>query len=88
MAVKFTAAGDAMVLRRLPGNYPGFQELQSFINRGDFRFLNMETTIHNHETYGSAISGGTWFCSPPEVLEDTNNSMNDFYERESQSLHE
>ena len=50
MAVKFTAAGDAMVLRRLPGNYPGFQELQSFINQGDFRFVNMETTIHNHET--------------------------------------
>ena len=70
MAVKFTAAGDAMVLRRLPGNYPGFQELQSFINQGDFRFVNMETTIHNHETYGSALSGGTWFCSPPEVLED------------------
>ena len=70
MAVKFTAAGDAMVLRRLPGNYPGFQELQSFIKQGDFRFLNMETTIHNHETYGSAWSGGTWFCSPPEVLED------------------
>ena len=59
-----------MVLRRLPGNYPGFQELQSFINRGDFRFVNMETTIHNHETYGAAESGGTWFCSPPEVLDD------------------
>lgn len=70
MAMKFTAAGDAMVLRRLPGNYPGFQELRSFINQGDFRFVNMETTIHNHETYGAAESGGTWFCSPPGVLED------------------
>ena len=70
MAMKFTAAGDAMVLRRLPGNYPGFQELQSFINQGDFRCVNMETTIHNHETYGAAESGGTWFCSPPGVLED------------------
>lgn len=70
MAMKFTAAGDAMVLRRLPGNYPGFQELQSFINQGDFRFVNMETTIHNHETYGAAESGGTWFCSSPGVLED------------------
>ena len=68
--IKCTAAGDAMVLRRLPGTYPGFTELQEFINQGDFRFVNMETTIHNHETYGSAVSGGTWFCSPPEVLED------------------
>ncbi len=68
--VKFTAAGDAMVLRRLPGAYSGFEELKTFIERGDFRFVNMETTIHRHETYGGAQSGGTWFCSPPEVLED------------------
>lgn len=68
--MKFTAAGDAMVLRRLPGLYEGFEELRDFINQGDFRFVNMETTIHNHETYGAAVSGGTWFCSPPGVLED------------------
>ena len=68
--MKCTAAGDAMVLRRLPGNYPGFEQLKNFIAQGDFRFFNLETTIHNHETYGNAISGGTWFCSPPEVLED------------------
>jgi poly-gamma-glutamate synthesis protein (capsule biosynthesis protein) len=59
-----------MVLRRLPGNYPGLEEIISFIGQGDFRFVNLETTIHNHETYGAAWSGGTWFCSPPEVLDD------------------
>ena len=69
-AIKCTAAGDAMVLRRLPGEYPGFNELKAFIEQGDFRCVNMETTIHNHETYGAAISGGTWFSSPPGVLED------------------
>lgn len=68
--IKCTAVGDAMVLRRLPGKYPGFSKVQSFIQQGDFRFVNLETTIHNHETYGAAWSGGTWFCSPPEVLED------------------
>ena len=68
--MKCTAAGDSMVLRRLPGEYPGFKELKEFIGQGDFRFFNLETTIHNHETYGAAISGGTWFCSPPGVLED------------------
>jgi hypothetical protein len=71
--IKCTAAGDAMVMRRLPGSYPGFEELKNFISQGDFRFFNLETTIHNHETYGAAISGGTWFCSPPEVLEDARN---------------
>lgn len=68
--VKCTAAGDSMVLRRLPGRYEGFEELKDFISKGDFRFFNLETTVHNHETYGAAVSGGTWFCSPPAVLED------------------
>ena len=44
-----------MVLRRLPGAYPGFAELQEFINQDDFRFVNIETTIHNHKTYGTKI---------------------------------
>ena len=68
--MKCTAAGDSMVFRRLPGHYPGFDELAAFIGRGDFRFYNLETTVHNFETYGAARSGGSWFCSPPEVLED------------------
>ena len=69
--IKCTAAGDSMVLRRLPGSYEGFEALKDFISKGDFRFVNLETTVHNHETYGAAVSGGTWFCSPPGVLEDT-----------------
>lgn len=59
-----------MVFRRLPGNYAGFEALRAFIGQGDFRFFNLETTIHNFETFGAAQSGGSWFCSPPEVLED------------------
>ncbi len=69
--MKCTAAGDSMALRRLPGDYPGFSEIVEFLQQGDVRFVNMETTIHNHETYAAAQSGGTWLCSPPEVLEDT-----------------
>ena len=68
--MRLTAAGDAMVFRRLPGDYPGFGALRDFINRGDFRFLNLETTIHRHETFGAAVSGGSWFCAAPEVLDD------------------
>ena len=69
--MKCTAAGDSMVIRRLPDHYPGLAEMAEFIRRGDVRFVNMETTIHNYESYGAAQSGGTWLCSPPEVLEDT-----------------
>ena len=68
--MKLTAAGDAMVFRRLAGEYPGFGALRDFIGRGDFRFLNLETTVHRHETFGAAVSGGSWFCAAPEVLED------------------
>jgi len=68
--MRCTAAGDAMVFRRLPGAYEGFGALREFIGQGDFRFFNLETTVHNFETYGAALSGGSWFCAPPEVLED------------------
>lgn len=69
--MKCTAAGDSMVLRRLPSDYPGLSEMVDFIRQGDVRFVNMETTVHNYESYAAAQSGGTWLCSPPEVLEDT-----------------
>ena len=68
--MRVTAAGDGMVFRRLPGEYEGFPEVRDFIGRGDLRFLNLETTVHRHETFGAAVSGGSWFCTPPEVLED------------------
>ena len=67
---KCTAVGDAMSLRRLPEKYDGLGEIIEFIGKGDFRFVNLETTVHNYETYGAAESGGTWLCSPPEVLDD------------------
>ena len=74
LKTRFTcsATGDAMITRRLPvnGDYPGFREVRDFIAKGDFRFSNLETTIHNYETFAAARSGGSWLCSPPGVLED------------------
>lgn len=66
---KCTAAGDAMVFRRTVP-YKGFDELKDFIGKGDFRFLNMETTVHDFETCGAALSGGSWFCAEPEAAKD------------------
>lgn len=68
--MRATAAGDGMIFRRLPGEYAGFTAVRDFIARGDLRFLNLETTVHRFETFGAAVSGGSWFCAPPEVLED------------------
>ena len=68
--MRVTAAGDGMIFRRLPGEYPGFAEVRDFLARGDLRFLNLETTVHRHETFGAAVSGGSWFCTDPEILKD------------------
>ena len=67
-----TATGDAMITKRLPEKdaYQGFREVRDFIMRGDFRFGNLETTVHNFESCGAARSGGSWLCSPPGVLAD------------------
>ncbi len=65
-----TACGDAMIFRHLPGEYDGFARVRDFIARGDFRFVNLETTVHNFETFAAARSGGSWFCTEPSVLED------------------
>ena len=67
-----TATGDSMISRRLPleGEYEGFSEVKNFIMQGDFRYGNLETTVHNFESYGGAQSGGSWLCSPPGVIDD------------------
>ena len=66
------ATGDSMITRRLPaeGEYNGFGEIRNFIMQADFRFGNLETTVHNFESCGGAQSGGSWLCSPPGVLDD------------------
>ena len=67
-----TATGDSMITRRLPqeGEYDGFSEVKNFIMQGDFRYGNLETTVHNFESCGGAQSGGSWLCSPPGVIDD------------------
>lgn len=68
--MKFTAAGDALIQRRIPSDYEGFSEIVSEIEKGDMRFFNLETTIHRYETYGNVNSGGSWLCAAPEMLQD------------------
>ncbi len=67
-----TATGDAMITRRLPaeGDYEGFAAVRDFIRQAEFRYGNLETTVHNFEACGAAQSGGSWLCSPPGVLDD------------------
>ena len=66
------ATGDSMITRRLPieGEYAGFSTVRDYILQADFRFGNLETTVHHFESCGGAQSGGSWLCSPPGVLAD------------------
>ena len=67
----FVAAGDAFITRRLPaGGYEGFPELRQCLLAHDVRFLNLESTFHDHEGYPAVESGGTWAMSDPRVLDD------------------
>ena len=69
--MRFTAAGDMIIQRRIFDGYKGFDELAPFIKKGDARFFNLETTLnHIGEACGSQFSGGTYIRTEPEILED------------------
>ncbi len=69
--MKFTAAGDAIIARRIPEDFEGYGELVPFLAQGDARFFNLETTLHEEgECFASQFSGGTYLRTTPDVLDD------------------
>lgn len=69
--MKFTAAGDAIIQRRIQEGFAGIAEIAPFLAEGDARFFNLETTLNREgECYGSQFSGGTYIRTDPEVLID------------------
>lgn len=70
MKMKFTAAGDMLVQRRIPHDSEGFAEVAAQIQRGDARFLNLETTLHNGEHAANQFSGGSYLRADPKTLDD------------------
>ena len=69
--MKFTAAGDMIIQRRIQSDFAGYEELTPFITQGDARFFNLETTLnYEGECCSSQLSGGTYIRTNPEVLED------------------
>ena len=69
--MKFTAAGDALVQRRIYEGYEGFDKIRKYIEKGDARFFNLETTLnYEGECYASQFSGGTYVRTDPEVFGD------------------
>lgn len=69
--MKFTAAGDIIIGRRIHADFAGYKELAPIINQGDARFFNLETTLNKEgECFASETSGGTYLRTNPEVLDD------------------
>lgn len=69
--MKFTAAGDMIIQKRIYHDFEGYSELAPFIKQGDARFFNLETTLnHEGEACASQFSGGTYLRTNPEVLQD------------------
>ena len=65
--MKFTAVGDALIQQRVPKNYEGFEGVRDYIMKGDARFFNLETTVHEvGECYASQFSGGTYMRTSVE----------------------
>ena len=67
--MRFTAVGDTAIQRVL-AEYDGFDAVREFINRGDVRFFNLETTV-NKDCYANYFSGGTWLRTDKKVLNST-----------------
>ncbi|MBQ3235515.1 MAG: CapA family protein [Clostridia bacterium] len=69
--IKITACGDALFVADIPNEYSSdMQEVSSFINKGDVRIVNLETTIENFGDFPNAYSGGTWINVEPHVFDD------------------
>ena len=67
--MKFTAAGDTAIQRVLT-EYDGIDTVRDFLNQGDVRFFNLETTV-NKDCFANFFSGGTWLRTDKKVLEST-----------------
>ena len=68
--MKFTVAGDMLIQRRIPADYEGLSEVKRYIEKGDVRFFNLETTIGNGEFFANQYNGGSYLRAVPAVLDD------------------
>lgn len=71
--ITFAATGDSFITRKLPVKTASYKEIAGIINQADFRFTNLEVTLHHNEGIPGAVSGGTWAMGSPELLSDLKN---------------
>ncbi len=67
---KFAAAGDALIIDRLPPGHAGFGRVSEYLHKADARIVNLETVLGADNCFGNVYSGGAWVRSPRGVLDD------------------
>lgn len=67
--VSIVAVGDSFITQRLPHDAK-ITALKEYFAEFDVRFTNFEMLLHDFEVYPAPISGGTWACARPAVLQD------------------
>ncbi|WP_196594507.1 CapA family protein [Pectinatus sottacetonis] len=67
--IKILAVGDSFITQHIPDDEK-MTDLRKYFMQHDVRFTNFEVLLHNFEVYPAPISGGTWACARPNVLED------------------
>lgn len=68
--MNFTASGDALIVKHVPENYPGYAEIRDYICKAEARITNLETTLTDGKCFASSFSGGTWVTASEDVLND------------------
>ncbi|MBR5295604.1 MAG: CapA family protein [Clostridia bacterium] len=68
--MKFTAAGDISIQRRIHKDSKGFAEVKDFLSKADAVYANLETTVLHGDYYANQFSGGTYLRTEPEMLLD------------------
>ncbi|MBQ7624278.1 MAG: CapA family protein [Clostridia bacterium] len=68
--MKFTATGDSLMIQGYPEEgYDGFYKVREFIERGEARFGNLETTLIDGPCYASTYCGGTWIRTESRIAD-------------------
>lgn len=70
-SLTLTAAGDAMIVRRLSRlDHPGLADLVSLVREADAAVVNLEVLLHQYEGYPAAHGPGTYMRAPPWTADE------------------
>lgn len=65
----FAAAGDMVLQRLIPTDFPGADGIRRYLEKAEVRFFNLETVLHRGGPWGNQFNGGSYHRSDPRVLE-------------------